>query len=420
MRILSLLIICLSLVSTTALSQITWTIYDTSNSVLPHMIVSNVCEGDGGVIWAATNKGLVKIDGTNWTVYDTSGTGHSLSNLFSMAFDKTNNMLWISNPYNLFRFDGNTWMQWNYSALVGSSISIAIQSDGTVWQTHYNWPGPGGISSFDGNTFTYYNSFNSPLPENMVGHIAVDYNDDLWITTDTSGLVRFSGGTTWTVYDSSNTPVLSNSVRLIAFDTNNQLWVSGYHYPGPQPFLASFDGNTWVAFDTSTCSLGFINTMALTIDQANRKWIGFYYDGLKIIGDTTCLHYNSGNSPIPPYILNDILIASNGEAWIGTYGGGLVRINLPVGIEEYETENKVKVFPNPANESVTLTYQLNGMVCGVMTLFNHVGQEIIKYELESADNMLKFSTRQLVPGVYYVRIQQQTEIIDNLKLVIIR
>lgn len=141
---------------------------------------------------------------------------------------------------------------------------------------------------------------------------------------------------------------------------------------------------------------------------------------MKIVGDTTCLHYNSGNSPIPPYILNDILIASNGEAWIGTYGGGLVRINLPVGIEEYETENKVKVFPNPANESVTLTYQLNGMVRGVMTLFNHVGQEIIKYELESADTMLKFSTRHLVPGVYYVRIQQQSAIIDNLKLVIIR
>jgi hypothetical protein len=81
---------------------------------------------------------------------------------------------------------------------------------------------------------------------------------------------------------------------------------------------------------------------------------------------------------------------------------------------------KCRLFPNPANENATLTYQLDGDATGVLTLFNHVGQAIIKYALNAEETEFKFSTMQLYPGVYYLNIRQKSEIIDNLKLVIIR
>ncbi len=81
---------------------------------------------------------------------------------------------------------------------------------------------------------------------------------------------------------------------------------------------------------------------------------------------------------------------------------------------------RCRLFPNPANESATLSYQLAGDATGVLTLFNHVGQEITRHELNVEDTSFKFSTIKLVPGVYYLSIGQRSEIIDDLKLVIIR
>jgi len=88
--------------------------------------------------------------------------------------------------------------------------------------------------------------------------------------------------------------------------------------------------------------------------------------------------------------------------------------------QQISAKPKCRLFPNPANESATLSYQLGGDATGVLTLFNHVGQEIARHELNAEETSFKFSTINMVPGVYYLKIRQNSEIIDNLKLVIIR
>ncbi len=88
--------------------------------------------------------------------------------------------------------------------------------------------------------------------------------------------------------------------------------------------------------------------------------------------------------------------------------------------QQTDPKPKCKLFPNPANESVTLSYQFIGNATGVLTLFNHVGQEIARHELNAEETAFKFSTMHLVPGVYYLNIRQKSETIENLKLVIIR
>jgi len=404
----------LVLAVTSAHSQWVWTVYDTSNSALPHMAVSRVCEGQNGVIWAATYKGLVKIDGTNWTVYDSSSTGHALNNIFVMEYDKFNNYLWLATPYNLFRFDGNTWNHWYYGSLVGNAIDMAIQSDGTVWQAHYNWAVPGGISSFDGVSFTYYDTFNSPLPENEVYTIEVSPNDDVWVTTVSKGLVQISGGVNWTAYDTINSGIPSNYVRGVTADLTGLIWV--YGFDDQSGYLYSFDGNSWNSIDTTACNVPSGGPSEMAIDQYNQKWIGSFSYGLKIIGDTTCLFYTTSNSPLISHAILDVLVASSGSVWLGTYFGGLIRIDIPVGLDEFETDNRFLVYPNPTSGYVTLEYILNGIDKVMLDVYDKLGKPVKTITFNPEDKQLSFSMAEFPPGIYTIKVMGDGKFIDAKKL----
>lgn len=53
----------------------TWTVYDQSNSDLPSDIFSSITIDNQGNKWIGTlDSGLAKFDGTNWTVYNTSNS----------------------------------------------------------------------------------------------------------------------------------------------------------------------------------------------------------------------------------------------------------------------------------------------------------------------------------------------------------
>jgi ligand-binding sensor domain-containing protein len=418
MKNILLIILILLVTQYSGYSQMVWTVYDTSNSILPNMVVGNVCEGQNGVIWVSTWNGLVEIDGTNWIFYDSSSTGHVLNNIFSMTYDKHNNMLWLSNPYNLFRFDGTTWMQWNYSVLVGNSFDIAIQSDGTVWQAHYNWPGPGGISSFNGVSFTYYDTFNSPMPSNFVYSIDVSSNDDVWITTDSSGLVKLSGGSNWTVFNTSNSGIPSNYVRCTAIDSSGLVWVYGYNDQETSGYLASFDGISWSGVDTNVCTVPVTGQGDIAIDQYNQKWFGTFGEGLNVYSDTTCIYYTTGNSPLPLNALTDVLIASNGTVWAGTFGGGLVRIDMPVGVEELNTDNNFKVFPNPSRGEIHLEFPF--IMNASFQLLDPRG--VVVFESDVTGNLAKYPLvlpLDITNGLYICRVVSE-KFVHSEKFILVR
>ena len=96
----------------------------------------------------ATNRGLIKYDGTSFTSYNTSGGQLSSNNVNGLAFD-TNRNLWMGN--------------WNV------------------------------LVKYDGKQFSSY-----PLPSNYsndwICDIAPDGND-VWVATRFHGLLRFYDGT---------------------------------------------------------------------------------------------------------------------------------------------------------------------------------------------------------------------------------
>lgn len=78
----------------------------------------------------------------------------------------------------------------------------------------------------------------------------------------------------------------------------------------------------------------------------------------------------------------------------------------------------IQVYPNPANEFLTIEYKNNTEVLQ-LELYNLLGNKIADYNL-SANSTNKINIKSIETGIYYYRIIQNNAIVDTDKLIIIK
>ncbi|MFC0878314.1 T9SS type A sorting domain-containing protein [Saccharicrinis sp. FJH2] len=169
--------------------------YTTNGSII------SLAEDAEGSIWIGTANyfhghydGLVKYDGKNWTIYNSSMTGSIPLAFSSIAIDK-HGALWmggyegIDHPYtDLVEFDGTSWIVY-YAPFHNHPFyirEIAIDEVGTKWLATNH-----GLMTFDGSDWTTYNVLNSELPSDNVYSIIIDSNGTKWLGT-ANGLVTIT------------------------------------------------------------------------------------------------------------------------------------------------------------------------------------------------------------------------------------
>jgi hypothetical protein len=114
-----------------------------------------------GRIWSGnTNSGLVRFDGANWTIYNTSNSGLPQNQVRAISFDD----------------NGNKWIGTN----------------------------GGGVAMFDDNDWTVFRTFNSDLPSDYIRDIYIDSNDNKWIATHGGGLAIYKEDGATSVDDNIN------------------------------------------------------------------------------------------------------------------------------------------------------------------------------------------------------------------------
>ena len=99
-----------------------------------------------------------------------------------------------------------------------------------------------------------------------------------------------------------------------------------------------------------------------------------------------------------------------------------INLCLQAGIILRQTPKKptARLYPNPANNSVSLVYEMPKGSTAELQLFNSVGMLQLKNTLSSEMTQMSFSTEQLTPGVYQYRVNFDGDFQLNGKLVIIR
>lgn len=88
--------------------------------------------------------------------------------------------------------------------------------------------------------------------------------------------------------------------------------------------------------------------------------------------------------------------------------------------EEKDKRPFAKLYPNPANEAATLVYELPENIKGEFSIFSTTGQRWQMKELSGGRSEYQFSTKALLPGVYYYSLKAGGVPVTFGKLVIIR
>ena len=249
-------------------------VYDVAN--YPGMLSDNIkviTAMTNGEIWIGTDYGanqLVSgVNGFMWLPYTTSNG--LASNQVKSIDEDANGGIWVGTNQGVSYFDGNSWVSYSSPDLHWSGVNAtAFDSNGDKW-----FASPlGGITHFNGTTFTPYDTSNGLLSQ-FVTALLIDDQDNKWVGTSSGMSVLDATNTTFTQHTRMYImppPDTLNPVVDIAMDSHGRIWTAiyvGYLAVGG---VAMWDGNQWIDFDVTDGLVG-PNVKGLTIDSQDNIWV---------------------------------------------------------------------------------------------------------------------------------------------------
>ena len=188
---------------------------DPDSEIFGHKVAWQIAVDSAGVIWFATQgRGIIYYDGASWDSVK-QRTPFKVSDYITSVFVDRDNIKWFASGSKLVRYDDINWT--NYIS-PGPIHCISQDLDGLLWLTSLS----AGVFSYDGSTWTVYDTVNSGLSSNYVLECATDRDNTKWFTTD-KGVCKFDG-TSWQTFTSRNSGLVSNYVLSVAIDLSNHKW----------------------------------------------------------------------------------------------------------------------------------------------------------------------------------------------------
>lgn len=309
------------------------------------MPVNALAHDRSGNIYIATDQGLFKYN-TRQKQLDKISTEADLRRPDTKFMDvlvQDDRILWAATTHTLYRYVIDTQQirsfpmpgggECTHIAMAGNRIYIGMRNVGLV---------PFDIES---------QRMGVPVQtgNNLITDIAVDGNKDLWISTDGEGVFRYSPATGRVEERLSTSEgsvrLKSNSVYSVMVDNLGLLWV-GYYQMG-----LDYTPNSHNYFNTYTYpAAGFDSNRyavrAIAFDGST-KIIGTR-DGLFVVDDTRGRFRHHAYPQLRSNIIFCIVPVGNHRYLMGTYNGGMYRLDSQTGdISDFDSNGAI-----PGNASV--------------------------------------------------------------------
>lgn len=261
---------------------------------------------EGDYIWTATNgDGVIRWNRTDGTFgqYNTAA-GLVHNTVRAMTLDKKGHK-WFGTEGGVSEFDGQTWTTYTttHGLIDNKVLGIAVDRAGHQWFA--TW---GGVSKFDGRIWTAYTRA-SGLPSNHVYAVAVDPAGNKWFATP-NGVAKFDGRQ-WAIYTTAD-GLVHNWVHAIAVDSKGRLW---FGTPGG---VSEFDGQHWCTYTTAD-GLVSNHVQAITVDNLGRVWLATPA-GVSMFDGQTFQNYTPANG-LPRNHITAVATDEAGQPWLGTVEG---------------------------------------------------------------------------------------------------
>lgn len=329
---------------------------------LSNNYVLDIVQDGQGFIWIATESGLSRFDGKNFTSFDENTSGLITNGLNALYHDKEENSLWIGSKEGVSVLDCSTLQFKNYvshdDVILKNVVHISQASDGGILLTnHY-----GGVMYYNKMTKLFSSFFDNTIKEAKYLH-RFSFDDgkgNLYIGHAQSGLSIVDLKTN-TVRNYRNEPdnpksIPGNHIYSICIDRQDNIWL------GTNQGLALFNPATeeFVVFRHNPSNPhSIISDHIYCIKEMNdgSLWIAADIGGISIM-DTKNSRFvkpeevrfinisaTNDNKGLSSNNIRTVLQDSFGNIWIGNYSSGIDFIS--------HSKPPFKVLPY-ANTGITL------------------------------------------------------------------
>lgn len=192
-------------------------------------------------VWLGTNgTGLLKFDGNNWFQYIIHDT--TLFSYIKNIYIDHNDVVWAVSLFGIYKIDGNLRLMYteNDHKMPDNSITdVLLDKDGNFWAV-----GTKGIAyrPTDG-AWTTLDSASKALPVSNFRSVCVDSNNVKWFATFGGGIASYDGNS-WKFYNQQNSGIYSNYNKSIAADKKGTVWIGSFGR-----YVSKFDGISWKNID---------------------------------------------------------------------------------------------------------------------------------------------------------------------------
>jgi ligand-binding sensor domain-containing protein len=342
-------------ISQDAITAFDITVFDAANSPLGNQPITALAAAADGSVWVAAGNALHRaapasgaVEERTWsTVRSTTVDGENFpTNAIVGLAAAPDGTLWLGSvTAEICRFDPerNRCVAF-FDAASGRETGMApgpltdlyLDAEGTLYYTTAG----NGYSQLTGDTWQTFLLPDEPLLGNQVYDLAQDGDGVIWLATN-GGVQQFipipapsAAGfydISPTQFQSFDSSVISDRVRVIEPDAEGGIWFGA-------EAVGRYNDERWTVY-TALNGLAGTPVQAIEIDGQGRVWIGTP-GGLTIATQGTLLNLTRAEG-LPSDNILALLAARPPEdntVWIGTGGGGLLRLQRNQ-IQVYNREN---------------------------------------------------------------------------------
>lgn len=358
------LILLIGLLTTSSFAQkksIKQYVHDrwTSQNGLPQNSASDIVQTRDGYLWFATQEGLARFDGVQFTVFDRANTDALPDSWLLRLIEDSTGALWIrvqGPDRGITRYQNGVFTLFTTANGLPSNTltSGCAEKKGGMWFGTFR-----GVSFFKDGKFANY-SVKDGLPGDTVNALSMDSKNNLWLST-TRGLARLSNGKIATL---TGTKEFQDTTffRVHGFsnafeDKNGTLWMStrrgviSYTNGSTKLFtlkdglssltindiLESSRGDIWLATSSglSRFENGRFITYRASSDPDENTIIEMHEDNegsLWLVTGKGIKRYANGKfesykqeDGLSDNVVQKMLIDKEQSIWISTFGGGIDR-----------------------------------------------------------------------------------------------
>ncbi len=215
----------------------------------------------------------------------------------------------------LVRFDGSTFSLLDKSNIPGLNVNFISRLLGGRDTSLWIGTEGDGLIRFKNNSYVKYNKANG-LSDNRIYDLCEDSSGGIWIGTSGGGLNYLKKGKV-SRYDTTN-GLACNYIRSVAMDAKGRLWA------GTQKGLSVIDKGKIKNYSSKDgLSCDFIE--ALAFDKEQSLWIGTKSGGLNVLRQDKFSDYTMKDG-LTNNAVTSLCFDQHGMLWIGTNGGGITRM----------------------------------------------------------------------------------------------